>query len=205
MSDAGRSQRSTQRLFVPTLYRYLFPAMWLAWAIYWWISARNVKSAMRCESSKSRLAHIGPLFLTGILFCVPARAVGFLGDRILPAAPWQFALAAGLTAAGLLFSVWARRYLGSNWSATVTIKHDHELVTGGPYRIVRHPIYTGLLLALLGSAIALGQWRGFLAVAIAFIALWRKLRLEEQWMRQQFGEVYTAYSRRVAALVPFVL
>jgi protein-S-isoprenylcysteine O-methyltransferase Ste14 len=86
----------------------------------------------------------------------------------------------------------------------VTIKEGHELVTTGPYALVRHPIYTGLLLAFLGSALARGEWRGIVAVAIATGALWRKLRFEERWMRQQFGEAYRAYCARVAALVPFV-
>jgi protein-S-isoprenylcysteine O-methyltransferase Ste14 len=96
-------------------------------------------------------------------------------------------------------------HLGRNWSGAVTIKDGHELVTSGPYALVRHPIYTGLLLAFLGSAVALGDWRGALAFALAAGALWRKLRLEERWMREQFGDAYQAYSQRVAALVPFVL
>jgi len=87
----------------------------------------------------------------------------------------------------------------------VTIKEGHELVTSGPYALVRHPIYTGLLLALLGSTLALGDLRAVLAFALAAGALWHKLRIEERWMRQQFGDAYQAYSRRVAALIPFVL
>jgi len=87
----------------------------------------------------------------------------------------------------------------------VTIKQDHELVTSGPYAFVRHPIYTGLLLAIGGSAIALGEWRGVVALVLAAAALWMKLRVEERWMREQFGAAYTAYAARVAALVPFVL
>jgi len=192
-------------LLVPILYRYLFPAMWLSWAAYWWVSSRNVKSAVRHESLVSRLLHIGPLILAGILLSVPNMPVRFLGERFLPLTTWLFVVAAALTAAGLLFAVWARRYLGANWSATVTIKEGHELIVGGPYALVRHPIYTGLLLALVGSTMAIGEWRGVLAVALASAALWRKLRLEERWMRQQFGDVYGAYCRRVATLIPFVL
>ena len=190
---------------MPTLYRYLFPAMWLSWAAYWWLSSRNVKSALRHESLASRLSHIGPLVLAALLLSVPSVPVPVLGERFLPLATWAFGVAATLTAAGLLFSVWARRYIGTNWSATVTIKEGHELITRGPYALVRHPIYTGLLLAFAGSAMAIGEWRGVLAVALASLALWRKLRLEERWMHQQFGEVYRAYCRRVPALIPFVL
>lgn len=109
-----------------------------------------------------------------------------------------------MTAGGLLFSVWGRRHLGRNWSRAVTVKQDHELITSGPYALVRHPIYTGLLLGILGSSVALGQWRGLLAFALVFIALLNKLRLEEQWMRAQFGETYVTYTRRVSALVPYL-
>ena len=96
-------------------------------------------------------------------------------------------------------------HIGRNWSGTVTFKEGHELVTTGPYALVRHPIYTGLLLAFIGSAVGRGEWRGVLAVFIAFLALWRKLRLEERWMREQFGDAYDAYARRVAALVPYLI
>jgi Putative protein-S-isoprenylcysteine methyltransferase len=103
----------------------------------------------------------------------------------------------------MLFTVWARVRLGGNWSGIVTIKHDHELIASGPYAIVRHPIYTGLLVAFIGSAMVLGEWRGVLAVLVAWWALWRKLRLEERWMAERFGQQYEAYCRRVPALVPF--
>jgi protein-S-isoprenylcysteine O-methyltransferase Ste14 len=109
-----------------------------------------------------------------------------------------------MTAAGLLFSVWARRCLGTNWSGAVTIKERHELVTSGPYGLVRHPIYTGVLLAILGSAIAVGEWQAVLAMVLASFALWRKLRLEERWMLNRFGEAYRAYCRKVPALIPFL-
>ena len=110
-----------------------------------------------------------------------------------------------LTAARLLFAVWARQYLGSNWSGTVSIKKDHQLITNGPYALVRHPIYTGVLLALVGSGMAIGEWRAVLGLALASLALWRKLRLEERLMHQQFGAAYQAYCWRVPALIPFVL
>jgi protein-S-isoprenylcysteine O-methyltransferase Ste14 len=116
-----------------------------------------------------------------------------------------FWVAVVLTAGGLLFSVWARVRLGRNWSATVTIKDQHELIADGPYRFVRHPIYTGLLVAILGTALARGDWRGMLAMAIVSWAFWRKLTIEERWLAQQFGDDYAAYRRRVAALVPFIL
>jgi|SRR5208283_1263142 len=186
------------------LYRYLFTAMWLAWALYWWVLKRDVKATTRHEPAWSRLAHVIPLVVAALLLGIPRMHVPILGERFLPLTLWSYWMGAGLTAAGLLFTVWARVHIGRNWSGTVTIKEGHELITSGPYAIVRHPIYSGLLLALLGSALARGEWRGVLALAIAFLALWRKLRLEERWMREQFGPAYEAYRQRVAALIPFL-
>ncbi len=190
---------------MPLVYRYAFPAMWLVWVVYWCVAARDVKITLRRESLSSRLLHIVPLAIAVLLLSEPRGRIGFLGERFLPLAAWPFWLGLFLTAGGLLFTVWARLHLGRNWSGTVTIKEEHELVTSGPYALVRHPIYTGLLIAFLGSALALGDWGGVLAFALAAAALWRKLRVEEGWMRQQFGDAYQAYSQRVAALVPFVL
>ena len=107
-----------------------------------------------------------------------------------------------ITALGLALTVWARLVLGTNWSGSVTVKQDHTLVRRGPYRMVRHPIYTGLLLAFAGSALARGEWRGLLAVLIAWLALWRKWRLEERWMAETFGPAYSDYAARTPAIFP---
>jgi protein-S-isoprenylcysteine O-methyltransferase Ste14 len=108
------------------------------------------------------------------------------------------------TVASLLFAVWALQFLGRNWSSSVTIKQDHELITAGPYALVRHPIYTGILAGFLGTAIALSQVGGFIAFVLFFVMFWLKLRKEEQWMRSQFGETYATYAHKTAALVPYL-
>jgi protein-S-isoprenylcysteine O-methyltransferase Ste14 len=187
------------------VYRSLFPAMWLSWAAYWWAMSRNVKATVRHETVGSRLMHIVPLALAMGLLWRPNVSVSLLDQRVLPRAAWAFWIGAVVTLFGLLFSVWARAYLGRNWSGTVTVKENHELITSGPYRFVRHPIYTGLLLAFIGSAFARGDLAGVAAVLLVFVAFRRKLRTEERWMREQFGEAYEAYSRRVPALIPLLL
>ncbi|HKX41437.1 MAG TPA: isoprenylcysteine carboxylmethyltransferase family protein [Burkholderiaceae bacterium] len=184
------------------IYDRLFPAMWLCWIAYWWAASRGAKPTERREPMSSRLLHIVPLLLAVALLWLDRVPGAWLNVRLYPWAPWVFWVAALITAAGLLFTAWARVHLGRNWSGTVTLKRGHELVTDGPYALVRHPIYTGLLAALIGSALARGEWRGVLAVLIAWAALWRKLRLEERWMAERFGEQYTAYRRHVPALVP---
>ena len=186
-------------------YWLIFAAMWLAWAGYWWIASHNVKAVARREPLQSRLLHLATIVVALALLWLPDLRLPVLGERFLPVALWPSWFGLLITLSGLLFAVWARAQLGRNWSATVTVKQDHDLITSGPYRFVRHPIYTGLLLGLLGIAVARAEWRGVLAVALAFGAFWRKLRIEERWMREQFGVAYEEYSRRVSALIPFVL
>lgn len=187
-----------------TLVELAVPAIWILWWAYWQWSARGVKPVIQRESLPSRLAHIIPLVIGALLLAIPV-VPGWLGERFLPRGPAMYGLGVAVLAAGLLFSVWARRILGRNWSGTVTLKQDHELIRAGPYRWVRHPIYTGILFGFLGSAIARGEWRGLLAFAIVAIALWRKLRMEERWLTQLFGESYVAYRRETWALLPYVL
>jgi protein-S-isoprenylcysteine O-methyltransferase Ste14 len=165
----------------------------------------NVKTTKRQESAVSRFARLILLLGAVVLLWLSHVPIAVLNKRFLPHGTWSFWTGAAVTVCGLLFSIWARRHLGKNWSQAVTVKENHELVTSGPYALVRHRIYAGLLLGVVGCAIARGEWRGLLAVALAFAALWPKLKLEEKWMRAQFGESYETYSRRVAALVPHII
>jgi protein-S-isoprenylcysteine O-methyltransferase Ste14 len=189
------------------IYNSLILGMWMAWAAYWALLSQKVKPTARRESLDSRLSYIVALLLAGALLMLPDFEIPGLNARFLPLAAWRLCGAIGvlLDLAGLLLTVWARVYLGRNWSGVVTIKEDHELITSGPYTLVRHPIYSGLLLAFVGLAVARGEWRGILAVMIAAAAFWRKLRIEERWMRERFGDKYQAYSARVPALIPFVI
>jgi protein-S-isoprenylcysteine O-methyltransferase Ste14 len=186
------------------LTRYLISAMWLAWVGYWMAAAAGAKRDSRRESAASRFAHLLPLGLAILLISV-APLAGWAGARFLPRT-WAFYwLGVALVAAGLGFACWARLHIGRNWSAVVTVKQDHELVRSGPYAIVRHPIYSGILLAILGTAVARGDWQGLLAVPLILVAFLRKIRLEEAWMAEQFPGDYPNYRQRVAALVPFLL
>ncbi len=185
-------------------YDYIIFVMWAAYLVYWWANSTTVKETERKESMPSRLIRFVTILTAVVLLGSRSIPLGILDERFLPTGATRFWIGCGLTLAGLLFSVWARIHLGSNWSQVVAIKEGHQLITSGPYAFVRHPIYTGLLLAFIGSAVALGQWRGLLAVVLVFGVLWYKLRLEETWLRLQFGDSYDSYCRRVRALVPYI-
>jgi protein-S-isoprenylcysteine O-methyltransferase Ste14 len=179
--------------------------LWLAWLLFWLLAARHVKPARWREPLPSLLAHMAPLTLAALLLLLPGRLPAMLTKRFLPAAAPAVAIAGiAVLALGLGLAAWARVYLGGNWSGRVTLKQDHALITGGPYRRVRHPIYSGLLLAFAGTAIVFGEWRGLLALALAFAAFLYKSRVEERRLQAVFPE-YDSYRRRTAALIPFML
>jgi protein-S-isoprenylcysteine O-methyltransferase len=156
------------------------------------------------QSPGSRLAHLAFTTLGFLLIFNSSVPLGAL-DRVLCAPTLASAyFGVALTVAGVAFAIWARFYLGSNWSGSVTVKADHTLVRSGPYAVVRHPIYTGILFGALGSSIAYARIRGFLGVLMLVITLRVKSRLEEQFMQEQFGAQYTGYKRDIKALVPFI-
>src|SRR5579863_7100289 len=183
-------------------YESFFPVVWIAFLLYWQFKAIHTKTTQRLEPATSRILRVLIFLIAIVLLSIPRIPLPWLYVQLWSSGYWPFWLGAAITVAGLLFAVWAREHLGSNWSRSVTIKQGHELITTGPYAVVRHPIYTGILAGFLGMAIAISEVRGFLAFALIFLALWLKLRMEEQWMRAQFGETYANYARHTAALVP---
>ena len=191
-------------MFYHWLFLSLFVVMWGGWFALWNVMARRVKAAAQSENAVSRLSHVVPLLIAAYLLAAPLPLPLF-NERFVPVGLWLASLGAALTFVGLAFAIWARFIIAGNWSSYVELKRDHELIVAGPYRFVRHPIYTGLLLAFVGSALAVGEWRGVLAVAIVAASFWRKLRLEEAIMRRQFGESYARYAARTPALIPFLL
>ena len=186
-------------------YESLFPVLWIGFLLYWQIKAAGTKATARLEPAASRIVRAVVFLIAIVLMSWPHLPVPWLYRQFLPQGVWTFWVGAVITTAGLFFAVWAREHLGTNWSRSVTIKQDHQLIVTGPYAVVRHPIYTGILGGFLGSTLALAQMRGIVAFVLISLVLWYKLRMEEQWMRTQFGAPYEAYSRRTAALVPFVL
>jgi protein-S-isoprenylcysteine O-methyltransferase Ste14 len=187
-------------------YGQLIEATWLAWALYWVWSARGVKPAARQDSAWQMLAYRLPVVAGFALLLSLGHGAGasWMYRQWPSVAAWAPLLGWLLVLLGLGFACWARLTLGRNWSATVQLKQDHELVEAGPYRRVRHPIYTGMLLGVLGSVLAIGAPLGLLALALVGGGFVVKLRHEEQLMRACFGAVYVDYMRRSRALIPGV-
>jgi protein-S-isoprenylcysteine O-methyltransferase Ste14 len=154
-------------------YESFFPAVWILFLLFWQIKAFNTKSTRRLEPVASRILRVFVFFVAIALLSTTRIPLHWLYLQIWPVGLWPFWLGAVVLLAGLLFAVWARAHLGRNWSRSVTIKQDHELITSGPYAVVRHPIYTGILTGFLGTAIALSEVRGFIAFVFIFLVLCR--------------------------------
>jgi protein-S-isoprenylcysteine O-methyltransferase len=171
----------------------------------WGVAALTQKRTVRRESAASRLSYVLVAVVGGILLAPHAGlSPGLLSTPFLPTGPFYSILGFGLTITGLAFAIWARVHLGRNWSGAVTIKEDHELIRSGPYALVRHPIYSGILLALLGTVIVLHDTRWLLVFGLGILALRLKSLREEEFMAEQFGAEYVQYKQRVKALIPFV-
>jgi protein-S-isoprenylcysteine O-methyltransferase Ste14 len=186
-------------------YSYLFPVAWISWAVYWFASSFSASTPKRVQNPVDRMFHRAELILAAALFTFPGLGYGWLGRQIMPRMNAMFLVASFLLLVGLSFAVWARVHLGKNWSGHVTLKAGHRLIRSGPYAIVRHPIYTGILAAMLGTLIAVDEYRAVLALVIATETFVRKLRIEERWLTEEFGSEYERYRREVKALVPGIV
>jgi protein-S-isoprenylcysteine O-methyltransferase Ste14 len=181
---------------------YAMVLIWVLWLASWIVAALwadpVVSRPNRGDEFLYRATTLGGAVLLGV------------GDRLFPSgALWPFSQPAAwglvaIIALGLAFTWWARLYLGPLWSSSVTKKSDHRVVDSGPYAIVRHPIYTGLIAAIFATAILKGDIAGFIGAVIMTLGFWLKARLEERFLREQLGAAaYDAYRRKVPMLLPF--
>ncbi|MGH9514856.1 MAG: methyltransferase family protein [Terriglobales bacterium] len=177
--------------------------LWTVFIVVWLVAWFKTKRTQERMDFGSRLFYSIPVFI-GCYFLFGDRFSGWLQQRVIPNNFWIESLAILLTAAGIGFAIWARFYLGDNWSSAVSIKIDHELIRTGPYAWVRHPIYSGILLGMIGTALARREPRGLFAVVLLWIGFWIKSRMEEGYMHKTFGEQYEVYSRSTGALIPRV-
>lgn len=182
-------------------YQWFFPMSWLLFWTYWLVSALWAKKIKVKEPIGVLLAYRTGIWVA-ILICILPRRFPVLQYPLWSWNQLTFFTGAAIMLAGLAFAVWARIHLGRNWSSTVALKEDHKLIRSGPYRFVRHPIYTGILAGVLGTGIAVGQVNLFIAFVLFSFSCWLKSRFEETLMVQAFGDQYIQYRKEVPALVP---
>ena len=193
----------------PLMMPKLIADAWLGFMLLWWTWALfNKKASRNTWRGKAWAMRLG--IVAGIFLAMRLERVSGLGRWLArrapallhPAYPWQWAGLA-LCLAGFLFAIWARLYLGGNWGMPMSLRQGHELVTSGPYAHVRHPIYSGLMLAGLGTVSALGVlWLP--AVALAAVFFVSSARTEERMLCEQFPKTYPAYQARTRMLIPLV-
>ncbi|SRR5229473_2889590 len=176
--------------------------LWTLLGLVWLIAWLRTKQTQERAPFGSRLLYGIPVLIAFYLLLSDNVPAGWLQSRIIPQNVIVQALAVTLTALGIAFAIWARFYIGQNWSSAVTIKVGHELIRTGPYAWVRHPIYSGLLLATIGTALARREPRGLLAIVLVWLGFSIKRRMEETFMRKTFGPEYEAYSQSTGALIP---
>jgi protein-S-isoprenylcysteine O-methyltransferase Ste14 len=185
---------------------YATYALWIVWLASWtfaifWSNRTEKRGGIAAELLFRALLGVGAIFL----FAFPSSRHGYGQVQL-----WRLGDALGWilvapTAAGLLFAWWARIHLGRLWSDWLTKKTGHHVVDTGPYRLVRHPIYLGLIVAAFATAIEKGTSFALLGAAIMSCAFCTKARREERFLRAELGEdAYGAYARKTPMLVPCV-
>lgn len=175
---------------------------WLLFGIYWIVSAFRAKKTEKREPSAERLGHMILMAAGYILLFQPNDNWGILNQRFLPNIPWIARLGAAITLTGVSFAISARWNLGGNWSAAVTIKQGHQIIRTGPYAYIRHPIYTGMLIGVIGTALAIGEYRGLLAFVIFLFGFYRKARKEEKFLVANFGQPFLEHKRHTGFFFP---
>jgi protein-S-isoprenylcysteine O-methyltransferase Ste14 len=183
--------------------RQLIDISWLLFAVFWLASALGSKKASRRESLTERLGYIIFMAVGFVLLYDSAPPyLNWLNRSFISELRWAGWLGAWLTLAGVLFAIWARTTIGKEWSAEIQIKQGHQLIRTGPYAQIRHPIYTGILLAIAGTALAIGEYRGLLALAIICIGFTRKAKKEESFLAAQFGPAFEEHRRSTGFFLP---
>jgi protein-S-isoprenylcysteine O-methyltransferase Ste14 len=186
----------------PSVRMLVSAALWVAFIVYWSAAARGAAPAKRAESRESRRLH--EILLNGAILLLFIPVPGLRG-RFLPLLPLIVAAGLAVQAGAILLAVWARHHLGRNWSGAITETVGHQLVRSGPYRLVRHPIYSAMLGMTLGTTLVSGELHALLALALMIVAYARKIPLEEHHLRSIFGPSYDEYRLGTWAVVPGLL
>jgi len=176
--------------------------MWIAFGVYWLIAARRVKAARTTESPLYRVFRLLVLVITFTLLFAKWTAVGFLGRHFFPQTQLLAYIGFASALAGMAIAVWARMSLGHYWSDKIVLKVDHQLVRSGPYARMRHPIYSGVLLGVAGSALVVDEWRGVLAFLLLLTNYLIKAKREDEILAEAFGKDFADHKKRAGFLLP---
>jgi protein-S-isoprenylcysteine O-methyltransferase Ste14 len=177
-------------------------ALWLVWLAGWWLGALKSARTVASASPGSQLSYSIFTWIGAALLFFNALRGGIFSAALYPSLPIVAWIGVALVAIGLAHAVWARLHLGKLWSARVTLKTEHRIIKTGPYKITRHPIYTGMLLALVGTVLVRDTVVGLIGFALITIGFVLKLRQEERMLTEHFGDDYRVYRREVPALIP---
>jgi protein-S-isoprenylcysteine O-methyltransferase Ste14 len=185
---------------------YIIAGEWIAFMVFIF-SLGFVYGGKTEQVSKWYIRQSVLVFILAILAIIVIRLFGpgILLLQVIPDTVLTGVAGVTITTAGLAFATWSRIHLGKFWSSMVLIKAGHHLIRTGPYRIVRNPMYAGMLAALVGAVVAIGDLMAFVVVGIIIIGLWMKIKAEEEILQETFGEEYTRFKREVKALIPYIL
>ena len=190
---------------MPGPYWEIISASWVVFWVYWTVSSHRTR-ASKCQVSPAFTILNTLLLYAGFVLVLATQLdVGVLAIRFASAAVWVDAAGVTLAVAGVGLAIWSRRVLGDNWSGAVSIVEGQHLVRSGPYAIVRNPIYTGIVLGVLGTSLVRGTLGSLVGVVLVTVALWQKSRVEERFLLAEFGDEYAAYRLEVKSLIPFVV
>jgi len=181
---------------------HIVRALWAFFALYWLVASFSVNKMRKREPWGQRLVFL--LIFVGICYLIEIEATrsGISDRRFVPPRPWIEWLGVALTAAGIAFAIWARNHIGKFWSASVSLREGHELIRSGPYARIRHPIYSGMLLAAAGTTLCSGKYGALLVLGFALIAVVMKAKKEEALLAGEFGAAFDEHRRRTGFLLP---
>ena len=189
---------------MPAPYWVITSVCWMILWVYWSIGAPRGRPSKRKVARTFTVLNTGLLYLSFLLVWLGRSVPGWLGLLIVPQNIVIDVMGTAFAIMGVAFAIWSRQSLRDNWSGEVAITEGQRLIHSGPYAIVRHPIYTGMLLALLGTTLVSSTVRSLLGFVLAIISLWQKAYIEEQFLIVEFGVQYANYQREVKFLIPFV-
>jgi protein-S-isoprenylcysteine O-methyltransferase Ste14 len=184
------------------VFHLLVEIPWIVFLVYWIVSAIRTRDTVQTESFASRYAILLVETAGFVLLFRHSAGIGFLGNRFMHRTLASAIVGSILTWMGIGLAIWARYHLAEYWSARITIKEDHQLIRTGPYARLRHPIYSGIILAAIGSAVVIDQWRCVLGVCLVLTGYCIKARKEEAMLTEQFGESFREHQKHAGFLIP---